>query len=127
MIRIFACLMSLTLSLAPAVAKTQKEVRPMPDSPIEAAVELMAGFAERTGLSSERPQQRYLWTDAFAVCNFIGLSRTTGEKRYMGLALRIVIQRPELHADILIPECRMSTNELLHHLNAAGILKHIDF
>ena len=62
----------------------------MPESCIREAIELMAGFAERTGLSSERPQQRYLWTDAFAVCNFLGLSRTTGEKRYTNLAMRLV-------------------------------------
>ena len=62
----------------------------MPDSRIREAIELMAGFAERTGLSSERPQQRYLWTDAFAVCNFLGLSRMTGEMRYTELALRLV-------------------------------------
>ncbi len=62
----------------------------MPDSRIREAIELMTGFAERTGQSSERPQQRYLWTDAFAVCNFIGLSRTTGEKRYIELALHLV-------------------------------------
>ena len=62
----------------------------MPDSRIREAIELMAGFAERTGLSSERPQQRFLWTDAFAVCNFLGLSRMTGEMRYTELALRLV-------------------------------------
>ena len=36
----------------------------------ERAVELMRGFADRTGIQSERPAQRYLWTDSFAVCNF---------------------------------------------------------
>ena len=41
----------------------------------EQAIELMMGFAERTGLTAARPHQRYLWTDAFAVCNFLG-SRT---------------------------------------------------
>jgi hypothetical protein len=50
----------------------------------------MDGFAERTGLTSARPQQRYLWTDAFAVCNFLGLARATGEERYRELALRLV-------------------------------------
>jgi hypothetical protein len=34
---------------------------------------LMARFAERTGLVGGRPLDRYLWTDAFAVCNFLGL------------------------------------------------------
>ena len=43
----------------------------------------MSGFAKRTGLTSEDPQRRYLWTDAFAVCNFLGLGQTD-------LALRLV-------------------------------------
>ncbi len=64
----------------------------MPSRPeaIEKAASLMTGFAERTGLTSERPELRYLWTDAFAVCNFIGLARATGEKRYTDLALALV-------------------------------------
>lgn len=49
-------------------------------------------FADRTGLSSDRPARRYLWTDAFAVCNFLGLSRATGDGRYQELALRLVDQ-----------------------------------
>jgi hypothetical protein len=77
------------LLLAAAVASPQEEAKPMPDSRVREAIELMTGFAERTGLSSARPQQRYLWTDAFAVCNFLGLSHTTGEKRYMEMALRL--------------------------------------
>jgi hypothetical protein len=35
----------------------------------------MERFAERTGLTSTAPQRRYLWTDAFAVCNFLALDR----------------------------------------------------
>ena len=35
----------------------------------------MERFAERTGLTSSQPQRRYLWTDAFAVCNFLALDR----------------------------------------------------
>jgi len=88
--RSFARLMILFLSLATAVASPQEEARPMPDSRVREAIELMDGFAERTGLSSGHPQRRYLWTDAFAVCNFLGLSRATGEKRYTELALRLV-------------------------------------
>jgi hypothetical protein len=42
----------------------------------EQALELMLGFAERTGLISDRPPDRYLWTDAFAAANFLGLGRT---------------------------------------------------
>ena len=50
----------------------------------------MTRFADRTGLTAERPAQRYLWTDAFAVCNFLGLGRATGESRHTELALRLV-------------------------------------
>lgn len=53
---------------------------------------MMQQFAERTGLTSPRPAQRYLWTDAFAVCNYLGLARTTGEPLYMECALRLVEQ-----------------------------------
>ncbi|HET9991474.1 MAG TPA: hypothetical protein VFQ65_23255 [Kofleriaceae bacterium] len=47
------------------------------------AHDLMTSFAERTGLTGSRPQRRYLWTDAFAVCNFLGLGEVE-------LALRLV-------------------------------------
>jgi hypothetical protein len=50
----------------------------------------MTGFAERTGLASDRPGERYLWTDAFAVTNFLELARLTGEKGYADLALLLV-------------------------------------
>ena len=40
------------------------------------ARELMLAFADRTGLTSDAPPDRYLWTDAFAVCNFLALDRT---------------------------------------------------
>lgn len=62
----------------------------MRDSRTQKAIELMGGFAERTGITSERPQRRYLWTDSFAVCNFLGLWRATGDERYERLALRLV-------------------------------------
>ena len=53
---------------------------------------LMDEFAEVTGLSGAKPARRYLWTDAFAVCNFLGLHRRSGEGRYLDLALRLVDQ-----------------------------------
>jgi len=64
----------------------------MPNPHTAEAIALMLGFAQRTGLDSDRPQRRYLWTDAFAVCNFLGLARATGEKRYTDLALCLVHQ-----------------------------------
>jgi hypothetical protein len=54
------------------------------------AIQLMTRFADRTGLTSERPRQRYLWTDAFAVCNFLGIAHATGEGHYTELAFRLV-------------------------------------
>jgi len=55
--------------------------------------EIMMEFARITGLSSsmEKPR-RYLWTDAFAVCNFLTLYRQTSDERYKELALRLVDQ-----------------------------------
>ena len=50
----------------------------------------MARFAARTGLDPEGPQKRYLWTDAFAVCNYLALARVTGEERHRELALRLI-------------------------------------
>ncbi len=59
-----------------------RAVRPHVDG-VPIAHDLMASFAERTGLTGSRPQRRYLWTDAFAVCNFLGLGQ-------VDLALRLV-------------------------------------
>lgn len=59
---------------------------------VEQAIGLMTQFANRTALRSEGPAQRYLWTDAFAVCNFLGLGQVTGESRYVELAVQLVDQ-----------------------------------
>lgn len=56
------------------------------------SIELMQSFAAHTGLSEESPARRYLWTDAFALCNLLGLARLTGEERYASLALHLVGQ-----------------------------------
>jgi hypothetical protein len=90
--RAHLCLSGAILSLALSVAGTQEESVNMPDPRIQEAVALMRGFAERTGLTSQHPPKRYLWTDAFAVCNFLGLTRVTGEAHYRELALRLVAQ-----------------------------------
>ncbi len=55
--------------------------------------QIMRAFADDTGLSdATREPRRYLWTDAFAVCNFLELHRQTGEQEYLELALRLVEQ-----------------------------------
>lgn len=59
---------------------------------VEEADGLMRHFAERTGLDSDAPPRRYLWTDAFAVCNYLALWRATEAPHYRELALRLVQQ-----------------------------------
>jgi hypothetical protein len=71
---------------------------------VQQAGELMLGFALRTGLAAAGAgaagahraaadsTRRYLWTDAFAVCNFLALERATGERRDRALALELVDQ-----------------------------------
>jgi hypothetical protein len=54
------------------------------------SLELMTRFAGRSGVTGARAPRRYLWTDAFAVCNLLGLERATGEGRHRELALRLV-------------------------------------
>ena len=58
----------------------------------ELARQLMDEFAVATGLTGTAPPRRYLWTDAFAVCNFLGLHRESGGSRDLELALRLVDQ-----------------------------------
>lgn len=53
----------------------------------------MTEFASNTGLEPENiHHKRYLWTDAFAVCNFLELYNQTNEKNYLNLALRLIYQ-----------------------------------
>jgi hypothetical protein len=55
--------------------------------------EIMIEFARMSGLSpAGSSPQRYLWTDAFAVCNFLDLYRQTRNEHYKHLALLLVEQ-----------------------------------
>ena len=56
------------------------------------ARELMLQFADRTGITGTRAPRRYLWTDAFAVCNFLGLHAVSDDGSWLDLALRLVDQ-----------------------------------
>jgi len=57
----------------------------------------MLDFAASTGLSdTTRKPRRYLWTDAFAVCNYLELFRQTGEQVFLQLALKLVDQVHEV-------------------------------
>ena len=47
----------------------------------------------RTGLSQGgRDKRRYLWTDAFAVCNFLELFRRTSDQQYLRCAEELIYQ-----------------------------------
>jgi hypothetical protein len=56
--------------------------------------ELMDEFADRTGLAPKAaaPVRRYLWADAFAVCNYLALYRQSRREEYLHLALNLVDQ-----------------------------------
>jgi len=57
------------------------------------ALEMMTSFADQTGLlPPTKIPRRYLWTDAFAVCNYLELYRQTSDEEYKHLALRLVDQ-----------------------------------
>ncbi len=55
--------------------------------------ELMTHFAVNTGLDPEFSSPvRYLWTDAFAVCNYMGLYNLTGDAHYFDLGTKLINQ-----------------------------------
>ena len=55
--------------------------------------DLMTEFASQSGLApTDETPRRYLWTDAFAVCNFLELYRQTGDNQFKQLALRLIEQ-----------------------------------
>jgi hypothetical protein len=83
-------IVALVLTMPGVTARTENRI--MPATNLQEAIKYMDSFAERTGLTSQRAPQRYLWTDAFAVCNFLGLARVTGNARYTELAQRLVEQ-----------------------------------
>ena len=57
----------------------------------------MSEFAAMTGLSPVSDvQRRYLWTDAFAVCNFLGLYQKTNDETFKSLSLLLIEQVHEV-------------------------------
>lgn len=58
---------------------------------IPVATRLMNGFARRSGLlECEIPEQRYLWTDAFGVMNYLSLWELTGDEDDLERAVDLV-------------------------------------
>ncbi|MDD1708032.1 MAG: hypothetical protein LUQ33_02510 [Methanoregulaceae archaeon] len=61
--------------------------------PTSLACGIMQEFARMTGLDPPSPSpRRYLWTDAFAVCNYLELYHRTNNAAYKELAVRLVNQ-----------------------------------
>lgn len=74
-------------------APSLDQTRDGADARLAEAAAIMRRFAERTGLEEgTRPQRRYLWTDAFAVCNWLGLARVTGDHSHRERALTLIDQ-----------------------------------
>ena len=71
------CLLMVLVLLSSVATNAQQEYTDMQNPRTKEAIALMMDFAERTGLDSGQADRRYLWTDAFAVCNFPGLARIT--------------------------------------------------
>jgi uncharacterized protein YyaL (SSP411 family) len=53
---------------------------------------LMEGFFRRTIGNDDQHGTRYLWTDAFAVCNLLGLYRRTNDGKHLNNAIKLVSQ-----------------------------------
>ena len=84
--------LSLLCCVSASVRDTRAENSIMTDTRLQHSIKLMDSYARRTGLTSSEPQKRYLWTDAFAVCNYLGLARATGDEAYMRMAVKLVDQ-----------------------------------
>ncbi len=59
---------------------------------VRLAETLMREFAHATGIVGSAPPRRYLWTDAYAVCNFLGFAKQTGNAEYLAFAKALVDQ-----------------------------------
>ncbi len=64
----------------------------MENDKLQQAQQLLDDFAIRTGLigTGGDPQRRYLWTDAFAVQAFFGLSKTLNDEAYRQQAIQLI-------------------------------------
>ena len=76
---------------APVVQHHTRDCEMISDSASTITARLMSEFATRTGLfPAARDQERYLWTDAFAVCNFLELFRQINDQNYLRYATELI-------------------------------------
>ncbi len=64
----------------------------MEQSRLQIAQAVMREFGEATGLTSPLPPRRYLWTDAYAVCNYLALLKHLQDQTYFDLAADLISQ-----------------------------------
>jgi hypothetical protein len=82
-------IVSVFAAVVVATAGSQTESVTMSEPRIETAVRLMDEFAAHTRADADQPPRRYLWTDGFAVCNYLGLARATGNPVWRERALAL--------------------------------------
>ena len=56
---------------------------------VRSAAAIMTAFGQRTGVTSAA-RRRYLWTDAFAVCNYLALHGHTGDEHWLEQARALI-------------------------------------
>lgn len=83
-------LLLVLLPLMQVSAGVEAQAGTMPDPRLAEAITLMDAFAGRTAGEAGTTPRRYLWTDAFAVCNYLGLARATGNADYTQRARRLI-------------------------------------
>ncbi len=90
--------------------------------------EIMKAFALRTGfVGKEHVPKRYLWTDAFAVCNFLGLYQKNRDEKYIELASKLVDQVHQVLGKFSKEDSRsgwisgLSDKEALKHPTIGGL------
>jgi hypothetical protein len=76
----------------PAATERRAGAEAVSEDRVAMAERLLLAFGDRTGLTSARSPQRYLWTDAFAVCALLELARRKGASSYRELAVRLAEQ-----------------------------------
>ena len=96
----------------------------MQNAAADMARSIMTEFADLTGLAGGQAPKRYLWTDAFAVCNFLELCRQTGEEEYRQLTLRLVeLEQPHRAAESWLTHREINMVMLATSLAPDGYLK----
>jgi hypothetical protein len=90
--RVLRCclIISVFSAVAVATAGSQPESVTMSEPRIETAARLMEEFAAHTPADADQLPRRYLWTDGFAVCNYLGLARATANPAWRERALALV-------------------------------------